>query len=153
MNQRLPKIRLYSFGKPKSEFIPLLDYFTKRLGNAAEFEHIILKEKGSSETQTRQAASREILSRLKQDDALILLDETGKQYSSAAYADLLASQSSSICLVIGSSYGVDEQLKDRANHIVSLSQMVLPHELARILVIEQTYRAHCILNNHPYHHS
>ena len=89
-------------------------------------------------------------------DVLILLDETGKMLNSPGLAQLIqqkANQSNQkIIFLIGGAYGVSDDIKKRANHTWSLSQLVFPHMLVRLILSEQIYRACSILANEKYHH-
>jgi 23S rRNA (pseudouridine1915-N3)-methyltransferase len=87
---------------------------------------------------------------------LILLDEKGKMLSSPGLANLMqqkANQSAQrIVFLIGGAYGVDDEIKKRANFTWSLSELVFPHMLVRLILAEQVYRACSILANEKYHH-
>ena len=93
---------------------------------------------------------------LQPTDILILLDETGKMLSSPGLAKLIqqkANQSAQkIVFLIGGAYGVDEEIKKRAQFTWSLSELVFPHMLVRLILAEQVYRACSILANEKYHH-
>ncbi|MEM6997929.1 MAG: 23S rRNA (pseudouridine(1915)-N(3))-methyltransferase RlmH [Patescibacteria group bacterium] len=150
MTNKLPKIKLVSVGKPKGPWTDLCDVYLKRL---ERLDSVIIKEIGDGQQDTRIRTSAEILKKIDDNDYVILFDETGIPKSSQQYAGVLEGlHGKNVVLVIGSSYGVDETLKQRSNMILSLSEMVLPHELARVMVLEQTYRAAAILSSHPYHH-
>jgi 23S rRNA (pseudouridine1915-N3)-methyltransferase len=94
---------------------------------------------------------------LQPTDHLILLDERGKQLSSPGLAQLInqkANQSvSRLVFLIGGAYGVSEEIQSKANFTWSLSQLVFPHMLVRLILAEQLYRACTILRNEKYHHS
>lgn len=86
---------------------------------------------------------------------LILLDESGKEFTSVQFADWLGRKlntSKNLCFVMGSAYGFDDSLKKKATQLISLSKMTLPHQLAKVVFIEQLYRAFTILKNEKYHH-
>ena len=61
-------------------------------------------------------------------------------------------QKDSVTIIIGGAYGVNDELRRRANIVLSLSKMVMPHQIVRLVLIEQIYRAQAIANHHPYHH-
>ena len=88
--------------------------------------------------------------------SVILLDERGKQLTSPGLAKLIQQRREmsdpNIIFIVGGSMGVSPDLRQRANYVLSLSQMTLPHALARVIVLEQIYRALCIQASHPYHH-
>lgn len=96
----------------------------------------------------------QILSRVKKTEQVILLDERGKQMTSQVLARKLAdwqSDGRDLCFVIGGPDGVAEACRERANSSWSLSQLTLPHGLARVLFTEQMYRAWSLQTGHPYH--
>ncbi len=86
--------------------------------------------------------------------ALVALDERGDIWSSAELAKQLTNwqeRYQDVMLVIGGAEGLAEEIRQRATSVWSLTRLTLPHQLARIVVIEQIYRAWSLLNNHPYH--
>lgn len=100
--------------------------------------------------------SQSILSRLeKMDGRVLVLDETGKSMQSAAFSELLGSAKDagqSLIFIIGGAYGLSDAVRRRADMLISLSDMTLPHELCRIFFLEQLYRAQQILKGSGYHH-
>jgi 23S rRNA (pseudouridine1915-N3)-methyltransferase len=100
--------------------------------------------------------SEKILKKIESNDYLILLDERGGDLDSISFAGVIDSKMidgvKRLVFVIGGAYGVSEEIKERANYTLRLSRMVLPHELARLILIEQIYRAFAIINSLPYHH-
>lgn len=131
----------------------MVDDYTARLSRLTAFNHVIVKEKGDNPRDTRTKTSNEIRKKIPDGHSLVLLDERGAHVTSTFFATKMATSPKPVCFVIGSSYGVDDKLLEQADMQLSLSKMVLPHELARVLLLEQLYRAHAILTNHPYHHS
>jgi 23S rRNA (pseudouridine1915-N3)-methyltransferase len=100
--------------------------------------------------------AKKILKNLDQSDYLILLDERGKEFTSTAFATFLESKEMEnrkhLVFLIGGSYGFDQSIYDLASLKISLSKMTLPHQIARLLMIEQLYRAFTIRRNESYHH-
>jgi 23S rRNA (pseudouridine1915-N3)-methyltransferase len=109
-----------------------------------------------SESALKKAESLLILQQILQDDYLVLLDERGQSFNSPGIAQLLqqrANESSKrVVFLIGGAFGVDEIISKRANTIWSLSKLVFPHMLVRLILSEQIYRACSILRNEKYHH-
>ncbi len=100
--------------------------------------------------------SKKILSKLKKEDHLILLDEKGKSYTSRAFAEsiqklLNISGSKRIIFLVGGAFGFHSSIYDRADGKIALSEMTFSHQLIRLIFMEQLYRAFAIINNHPYH--
>lgn len=104
--------------------------------------------------RARRDESTELLKRIAPQDYVILLDETGKNIDSPSLSHKLEQLTiqSQIVFIIGGAYGVDERIKQRANFIWSLSGLVFPHMLVRLILIEQIYRAQEISKGGPYHH-
>lgn len=104
--------------------------------------------------RARRDESIELLKRIAPQDYVILLDETGKNIDSPSLSHKLEQLTiqSQIVFIIGGAYGVDERIKQRANFIWSLSGLVFPHMLVRLILIEQIYRAQEISKGGPYHH-
>src|SRR4029079_14781700 len=91
-----------------------------------------------------------IQNKTEQGYELILLDESGKEFSSIQFSEFLARKmnaSKNICFVIGSAYGFHDDLKKKSVQLISLSKMTMPHQLAKVVFIEQLYRAYTILKN------
>lgn len=104
--------------------------------------------------RARRDESTELLKRIAPQDYVILLDETGKNIDSPSLSHKLEQLTiqNQIVFIIGGAYGVDERIKQRANFIWSLSGLVFPHMLVRLILIEQIYRAQEISKGGPYHH-
>lgn len=112
------------------------------------------RTRGEAPGRAIQAEEQALLSRLKSGEQVVLLDERGKQMTSQALARKLAdwqSDGRDVSLVIGGPDGVGEELRKRADFTWSLSDLTLPHGLARVLAAEQLYRAWSLSTGHPYH--
>jgi len=102
----------------------------------------------------REAESRKVLDNLRPGECMVLLDERGSFLSSRAFGEKLAEWQAAgrdLCFVIGGPDGVSDDLRARADFVLSLSPMTLPHGLARVLFAEQLYRAWSLTQGHPYH--
>ena len=96
-----------------------------------------------------------ILKQLVSSDQVILLDERGEQKNNQEFTEIferLASSHGRLVFVIGGAYGVTEKVRQRANFVWSLSKLVFPHRLIRLVLIEQLYRTVMVSKGHPYHH-
>jgi 23S rRNA (pseudouridine1915-N3)-methyltransferase len=142
------KIKVAWIGKTKEPAIQALtDEYLKRISRYAQVAGLALKD----EAAILSVASGD---RNKERHNLVLLDSCGKQLSSEELADFLErEQVNAIPLVfaIGGSDGFSEKARRHAGFTLSLGRMTLPHELARVVLVEQLYRALTILKNHPYH--
>mgnify|MGYP006136703057 CR=1 FL=1 len=148
---------LLSVGKRHDPALTVaIDEFTSRLNREVETLWHLIKPSGADEPTARRVESLAVLDFLKDDDFIVLLDERGRELSSEAlsarYDDWLT-RSGRIVFVIGGAYGVDEMLRSRADFTLALSKLVFPHQLVRLFLVEQLYRARMISKNHPYHHS
>ncbi len=125
--------------------------YEKRLKGFCDFAWLIIP---SSDKDTESTA---ILKAIKPDDVVVLLDENGRLSTSPQLASYLEmSQNSSVkhvVVIIGGAYGVNRDVINRCSVAVSLSRMVFPHQIVRLLLVEQLYRAYSILAGSGYHHS
>lgn len=155
------KIKLIAVGKTDSKNLQLfMDDYIKRLGFYIPFEFKIIPDlkntKSLSELQQKQKEGELILKHIEQSDELFLLDENGKTYTSVGFSSFLNKKMSSglkqLVFVIGGPYGFSEEIYQRANGKISLSQMTFSHQMVRLFFLEQLYRGFTILKNEPYHH-
>lgn len=151
-------IQIIAVGKPAESFItPALEHYLVRLQRYAQVQWRFVPHSGQADSQqARKQETAAILRHLKPGDTVILLDERGHAWDSPAFAARLehwqAHARGGLVFVIGGAYGVDQSLQQRAQAIWSLSPLVFPHQLVRLLLIEQLYRAFSILHNTAYHH-
>lgn len=152
------KLSLFSVGKAHESYIKDgVEQFTKRIGHYYPIDwQLIPPSKLTEPVQIKKTEAVSIIKALAPTDVLVLLDEKGKMLSSPGLANLIqqkANQSAQrIVFLIGGAYGVDEEIKKRANFTWSISELVFPHMLVRLLLAEQIYRACSILANEKYHH-
>ena len=152
------KIAFFSVGKPHETYIKEgVEQFTKRIGHYYPIEwQLIPPAKATIPEQIKKVEAQSILKAIQPTDVLILLEETGKMLSSPGLAKLIqqkANQSAQrIVFLIGGAYGVADEIKQRAQFNWSLSDLVFPHMLVRLMLAEQVYRACSILANEKYHH-
>lgn len=149
-------ITIYSVGKAHEDWIQSgINRFDKRLQPPFDVRWELLPHSSLEGDRARQEESDRIRKRLRDDTYVILLDERGTLQDSIAFSNQVedaVSRFSSVVLIIGGAYGVDEELKRRANVTISLSKMVFPHQLVRLIVMEQLYRAQSIARGTKYHH-
>jgi 23S rRNA (pseudouridine1915-N3)-methyltransferase len=153
------KIWLISFGKQQDASTKdALDDFTRRVTRYFPCEwKLLTPSKLTDPTQIKKQEAQIFLQQLQTDDFLVLLDERGKNISSPELAELIQRRANEsrrqLVFLIGGAYGVDSTVQQRANFTWSLSKLVFPHQLVRLLLAEQVYRACTILRNEKYHHS
>ena len=155
------KISFWSVGKAHDGYVKEgIEDFTKRIGKYFPVQWNIIpvpKNAGMlSEIDLRKREAETILSLLKEDDYLVALDERGKEFTSEGLAIFLQQRANEsrkqIVFLIGGAFGIDEKVLKVARHKWSLSQLTFPHQLVRLLLAEQVYRACTILQNEKYHH-
>lgn len=155
------KIKLLALGKMKnSAFAEVGQEYSKRIRRYHPFEVVEIPDetiRGSAALEKAlKKEAQKIEKKLKPGSYLIAVDEKGEQWSSVEWAwqfkQLFESSSSEIVFLIGGAYGLSEEIKSKAKVLLSLSKLTLPHQLARVLTLEQIYRALTILRNVPYHH-
>lgn len=156
------KFQFWTVGKNHESYIKEgVDLFTKRISNYFPVDwHILPAPKNAgmlSEMDLKKKEGEMITGFLQKDDYLVLLDENGKQLSSqglAAFIQQRANESTkTIVFLIGGAFGVSDAVKQRCNYQWSLSKLVFPHQLVRLILAEQIYRACTINRNEKYHHS
>ena len=156
------KISLWSIGKNHEAYVQEgIKEFTKRISKYFPVEwNIISPPKNSGLLLENDLKAREsdiILQLLKQDDYLVALDERGKTLDSPGLTQFIQARATeskkNLVFLIGGAYGIDEKVLKRANYIFSLSSLTFPHQLVRLILCEQVYRACSILRNEKYHHS
>ena len=149
-------IRIVAVGKKHETWISEgLKRYEKRLTKPWSVEWILLPHSSFSGDRAREEESERILSSIKPADYVILLDEVGKLLDSPAVSRLMERaqvHSKPIVLVIGGAYGVSDAMRERADFTWSLSDLVFPHQLVRLMLIEQLYRSQEIAKSGSYHH-
>ena len=155
------KISIWTIGKANESYVKEgISEYTKRIKKYFPVEWTILpvpKNAGMlSEMDLRRKEAEMALEWLKPDDYLVALDEHGKQFSSEGLAEFLQERANdsnkNIVFLIGGAFGLDDTILKKAKLKWSLSQLTFPHQLVRLILSEQLYRACTILKNEKYHH-
>lgn len=153
------KLIVITAGRSKDKsLIPLINFYAGKLPHYLSAEYIEMPDvRGCSTPEAfKLAEGKAFLDRVKPGDYVMLLDERGKEYTSRQYAALLGDKMSALqgnlIFIIGGAYGFSQAVYDRANAMLALSKMTFTHEMARVLTLEQTYRALTILKGEKYHH-
>jgi 23S rRNA (pseudouridine1915-N3)-methyltransferase len=149
-------IRILAVGKKHEPWIEDgIERYHKRLRKPFDAEWVLLPHSTSTGLTARQEESERIVSRLRAEDYVVLLDERGRLLTSPQLSEALKTPLETarpVVFVIGGAYGVDENLMQRADLAWSLSPLVFPHQLVRLILAEQLYRAQEIKKGNPYHH-
>lgn len=155
------KITFLVIGKTDDKnLLKLIEVYKKRLTHYVKFDMEVIPDlknaKNLSEEQQKIKEGEQIVNRLKPGDHLALLDEKGKEFRSVEFAKHLQKKMNSglkrMVFVVGGPYGFSEFIYTKADSKISLSKMTFSHQMIRLFVIEQMYRAFTILKNEPYHH-
>jgi len=155
------KIECWAIGKPHESYVAAgVNDFTQRIGNYYPVEWRLFNPKKNSgavsPAKLKQEEASMILSSLKPDDWLVALDETGKPLSSRRLATFLQDRGNEsvkrLIFLIGGAYGLDETILKKSKFQWSLSELTFPHQLVRLILAEQLYRACTIGRNEKYHH-
>ena len=149
------KIKVAWIGKTKEPAIETLTgEYLKRISRYAEVAGVILQDEAAVLALASGGRQQKRSQNNKERYKLVLLDSRGKQFSSEELAEFLEREqvnATPLLFAIGGSDGFSEEARRHAGVILSLGKMTLPHELARVILVEQLYRAFTILKNHPYH--
>ena len=146
------KLLILSVGKSKDDLTDdIVKHFETRLLRYLPVEWLYIDHQG-----TKEKEGEKILSLLKKEDYVVLLDERGRMMKSDEFAELIENRmidsARRMVFVIGGAYGVSDAMHMRANYTWKLSSLVFPHMLVRIILVEQLYRAMTILRGEKYHH-
>jgi len=148
------KIKVAWIGKTKEPAIQALtDEYLKRISRYADVASLALKDEAAILSLAAGERQRN-RQQNKERPTLVLLDSRGKQFSSEELAEFLEREqvnATPLLFAIGGSDGFSEEARRQARFTLSLGKMTLPHELARVVLLEQLYRAFTILTHHPYH--
>jgi 23S rRNA (pseudouridine1915-N3)-methyltransferase len=155
------KIQFWSIGKNHEPYVKNgIEDFIHRISKYFPVEWNIIpvpKNAGMlSEMDLKKKEGETVLAWLKKDDYMIVLDERGKEMASEKLAEFIQARANesvkTLVFVIGGAFGLDEAVLKKANYRWSLSQLTFPHQLVRLILAEQVYRACTIIRNEKYHH-
>lgn len=155
------KISLTVVGKTSNhQLADAIDDYRARISHYIPFEINYISDaknsKSLSQTQQKLAEGQSILAKIDKSDTVILLDEHGQEMTSVNFAKyiekLTASGTKKVVFLVGGPYGFSDSVQQRATGKISLSKMTFPHDLIRLIFVEQLYRAMTILNHEQYHH-
>lgn len=131
-----------------------IERYQKRLTAPFNLDWLLLQNSPQKDSAAAKDESERIIAKLKQDDFVVLLDERGQMFDSPTLSKKISAplqQSKKVVIVIGGAYGVTKELQARADIIWSLSPLVFPHQLVRLILVEQLYRVQAIHLGLPYH--
>ena len=149
-------IKIICLGKVKEKYLQDgIDEYIKRISKYTQVKIIELEDEGIKDDKVALKKEKEkILKYLNTKDYIIVLDISGKEMTSLEFADKIDKTliiNSDITFIIGGTYGLDEEIKSLSNYRLSISKMNFPHQLFRLILLEQIYRAYKINHNEEYH--
>ena len=149
-------IKMIAVGSIKEKYLKeAIEEYKKRISKYTSIEIIEVKDEGVVEEEKAiKIEAERIEKHLKEKDYIITLEIEGEECTSLEFAkkmDTIILENSNICFIIGGSYGLSDNIKKRANYHLSFSKMTFPHQLFRIMLLEQIYRTYKISNNESYH--
>lgn len=150
------KLRVLAVGRRQPSWVEeAVAEYTKRMPKRSPIEVVSVRPAGhGNRDQVRTAEADRLLGLVNPADLVVALDETGKQWDTKALAERFTqwhADGMQVTFFIGGAEGLAQRARDRAQHIWGLSKLTLPHGLARVVVVEQLYRAWSLANSHPYH--
>ena len=148
-------IKIITVGKVKEKYlIDAINEYLKRLSKYTKINLIEVPDENFDITKTLETEKKSILKYVSEKDYIITMEIEGKELSSIEFArkiDEIQINNSNICFIIGGSYGISDEIKKMSNFKLSFSKMTFPHQLFRLILLEQIYRAYKINNNESYH--
>ncbi len=155
------KIEIMAIGKTQSKYLTEgINAYCQRIVHYIPFSLTVLPDvkasRGMTEAVQKQKEGQLMMAAFQPSDCVILLDEHGREYTSREFAGFIEKKMGSglkrLVLVIGGPYGFSDEIYSRADGKISLSRMTFSHEMVRLFITEQIYRAMTILRGEPYHH-
>ena len=155
------KIQLLCIGRTREKDIAdAIERYARRIPFYMPFEMICLPDVRTTRATTperqKDAEGEQILAQIHPSDFVMLLDERGREMTSRQWSEFIERKAvelpRNLILVIGGPYGFSQAVYSRANAMLGLSKMTFPHELVRLFIVEQIYRAMTIMRGEPYHH-
>ena len=149
-------IKIICVGRIKEKSLKeLIKEYEKRLSKYTKIEIIELDDINDKDIKKELELEKELIKKhIKEKDNIVILDIKGKEYNSLDFSKFIEKElsfNSNITFIIGGSNGLDEEIKELSNKKVSFSKLTFPHQLFRLLLMEQIYRSFKILNNESYH--
>ena len=150
-------IKIISIGSPPSSSVnTLIDEYTSRISNFTKIEWVNhqIKSKEKNILLKKELEAKKILSSINKNSFVIALDENGQPYNSRTFSTFIEQtmmHHSEMIFLIGGADGLSKDILKKCNKVLSLSSLTFPHQLVKVLIIEQIYRGFSIINNLPYH--
>ena len=149
-------IKIITVGHIKEKYLQdAIEEYKKRISKYTKLEIMEIKDEGIVEKEKAlNIEGEKILHYIQEKDYVITLEIDGKEYNSEEFSkkiDSIQIEHSNITFIIGGSFGLSNKVKERSNLAISFSKMTFPHQLFRVILLEQIYRSYKIINNESYH--
>ena len=151
-------IKIISIGNKLNKWeSETIDFYLKQLPKNIRVDFVDLKSQQNPNYSNKEIIEKEtqlINSKISNKDYVIAWDSSGEQMSSEAFSKLIMKHreiNNNISFIVGGSFGLSQDILNRSNQVLSASLFTFPHKLFRLIIVEQIYRAHTIINNMPYH--
>lgn len=147
------KVNLLYISKENQKLSSIENDLLKRISGPIELQLQHLKSKRKHDCIDKQLdfEANLIVKKLKNKSCYFCFDHSGKKVQTSDLLNLILKHNQNLSLVIGSNEGISDEIKDKAIEVISFSDMVFSHGIFRLMVLEQLYRANCIMTNHPFH--
>lgn len=152
------KMSIWCIGKTDDKYlVDGIDKYLGRLKHYTKIEYEVLKDvkPGQTPEETLKREADQVLSKLKADDVLVIMDQRGQAYDSIGFAQYIQKlQNTSVknvVFLIGGAFGHHDIIRQRAQYAISLSKMTFSHQMVRLFLAEQLYRAYTIIRGEKYH--
>lgn len=155
------KIKFLVIGKTDADYLKKgIDEYIRRLKHYVPFEMIVIPDLKNTKNLNvdiqKQKEGELILNQIVHSDFVVLLDENGKKYTSVNFSQFIEKKMitglKTVIFVVGGPYGFSNEVYQKANTKISLSDMTFSHQMVRLIFVEQLYRAMTIIRGEPYHH-
>ena len=147
-------MKIICVGKIKEKFLRnAIDEYSKRISKYTKLDIVKINDEATKSVALKKEGEK-ILSKIKDNDYVVTLEIEGNDLNSLEFAQKIDNNFNSnknLTFVIGGSYGLDESVKSRSNYKISFSRLTFPHQLFRVILLEQIYRAYKINNHENYH--
>jgi len=147
---------MFGGGRFDADAAALGSDYEKRLARTEKVTIQLITSKEKDAVRRRDDESAKMLKAISDDDFVIVFDERGMRYTSEKFAQILSraeANSMRVICIVGGAYGINDAVRSRANVLIAFGDMIFPHDLARIMVLEQAYRARSIASGSKYHHA
>jgi len=154
----LKPLRIITVGKPHAFWKDAGEHYLQRISRFRQVTETVIKDSDPALPTPRRVEEegKRILAALAPQDVVVCLDEKGRFMTSREFSRFLEGMSTDAtrrpCFIVGGPFGLHDSVRQKAKHLIAFGPQTFPHELARVVLLEQLYRAESLVRNMPYHH-